>query len=210
MTHWLRRCVEVVGDWIFLIRRDGWKSSRSRIVKELGHLPYRKMHYLVLARSLADSIPEFPVKRAIAIRSFTKDDLEFVRREYLPSEANLCQRRLSKGQLGFVASVDGQTAGYCWLAKNDALERVRLFTEPGDILAPNAFTAPVFRNIGIKTALAIECLCLARESGYGRIITYIESDNRPSRKIWQNKLGAKIIGRFVFQRIGFFRMIRYQ
>jgi len=209
MIKWAKRLTELIGDWIFLVKRDGWKSSRSFILKEIARLPYRRMPYFVLAYSLSDPVPEFQPKRSIDIRPFAAKDLEFVRREYLPSEANLCRRRLSQGQRGLMAFIDGQAAGYCWLACDDRLERVRLSIGPGDILAPSAFTAPDFRNKGVKTALAIASLHLSRELGYARILTYIEVNNIPSLNIWQKKLGSQVIARLDFRRIGFWRISRY-
>ena len=195
----------MIEDWQHLVRRDGAQVTWPRILREIVALPYRHLEFVLVARSLLEPPPQFTPKAPVEIRPFTAEDLDFARQENLPSEARLCARRLELGHQGTVACIDDHVAGYGWIAADCQLERISLALEPGDILFTDAFTAPAFRGKGLQTAITLARLRLAKAQGYTRCIAYIEVHNAPSLAVWQRKMGAEIVDRIAFTRIGFWR-----
>jgi GNAT superfamily N-acetyltransferase len=199
-----------MADWRHLLKRDGWKSILSPILKDIVTLPCRRIKYVVLTLDLSKDLPELEAAQDIEIRHFQSSDLSFVHEEFLPSEANLCRRRLQAGHIGFVAVHQGRPVAYSWLCGDIGLERVKIDLSPGDILATDSFTSPDFRKQGFQSAIASAKIRYACEAGYDRVIAYIEEDNGPSRFIWEQKLGSELKGYLVFQRVGLRRHTRYR
>ncbi len=211
---WPRRLLELLENWRHLIRRDGWKLALPRIGAEIATLPYRYIPFVVVTRSLVDPLPDLHAKVALEIRMFERADLDFVRRENIPSEANLCARRLERGHYGLVACLEGNgcsastAVGYAWASTDLSLEKVDFELAPGDVLVTDAFTAPAYRGQGVQTALSLARLRLLRDQGYERALAYIETGNDASLAVWR-KMGAQVTARLDFVRIGFWRRTRY-
>lgn len=209
MRKWLDRIQEIIQDWRFLIRRDGWKAVWRQIGQEMMSLLYRRIEFVVMAYPLTQPIPDVHAKAPVKVRPFNAADLDFVRREHLPSEAHLCAQRLARGHDGVAACIDGQIVGYAWSSADASLERVDLRLAPGDVLFTDAFTAPAARGQGVQTVLSTARLHAAQEKGYLRVIAYIKTDNTPSLTVWQKKMGAATIARIIFTRIGLWRKTSY-
>ena len=205
--QWLERLRELGEDWAYLIKRDGWALGMGQAFKDAASLPYRHLQFVVVARSLADTLPDFKPEIQLNTRPFQSGDLDFVRRQHLPSEANLCRLRLQRGDYGIVAACNGKSAGYAWSCVDTNLERVALNLQPGDALCTDAFTAPDFRGKGVQTALALARMKALQRKGYKRAIAYIEIHNRPSLAVWR-KFDAEVIERIDFRRIGLWRTTR--
>lgn len=208
MRQGLTRLSEQLDDWYHILQRDEWKSALSQVIREIAALPYRRIDFVVVARSLLPPLPNLQPKVALDIRPFAPADLDFVHREHLPSEANLCAERLRFGHHGLVACIAGQAAGYAWGCTDTTLEKVNLHFGPGDVLCTDAFTAPAFRGQGIQTALSLARLRWFQELNYRRAVAYIEVGNAPSLAVWR-KLGAQEIARITFTRVGPWRKTRY-
>jgi GNAT superfamily N-acetyltransferase len=206
---WLKRFGELLEDWRCQLQRDGAKAILLLLWKEVLQLPYRRMGFVVFGYSLTNPLPEVKSRAVVEIRPFTAGDLDFVRREHLPSEANLCAQHMAHGHQGFVAFIEGKMAGYAWMSNDATLERVALRFEPGDILVSDAFTAPASRGKGVQAILTQARLQWAQEHGYRRVLAYIEIHNAPSLKVWREKMNAEIIAHIVFTRIGFWRRTKY-
>lgn len=204
------RLIELIGDWSYLIRRDGFLAALPKVGLEFIQLPYRHIKYLVFFRSLHEPLPDIKSKIALEIRQFRSSDREFVSQMNRPSEANLCARRLSSGHKGFIAFHNGQLAGYAWGCGeiNPRIERVRPKLDTGDVLCVDAFTSSDFRNKGVQTALTLARFNLFREQGFHRAVANIEIDNFPSQAVWK-KLGSYVVGRLDFRRIGTLRKTWY-
>jgi len=211
VVHLIHRFSELIEDWQTLIRQDGPKSALPLVAREIAQLPYRHLHFIILARTLAEPLPAMQPKIPLEIRPFGASHLELVRAIDRPSEARLCERRLRNGQRGLVAFHRSQLAGYAWgcCPVNWELERVTLKLEPGDILCSDVFTTPALRRMGVQTALTLKRFELFRDLGLSRAICYIEFRNAPSLAVWQRKLGSKIVGRIDFLRIGPWYQVRY-
>ena len=201
----IRRLLELLTDYKYLISSKGIKSSWRFILEEIVHLPYRQIEYYVLARPPLLPVPEINSKFADDVRQFSMNDLRYVYQEYMPSEANMCKKRLEKGHHGFVATSNNQTVGYCWLCIDDDLERVEVDFHSGDLMITDSFTSPKYRNRGVQTKLAIAALRYAKQLKFRRLVMYIEVNNVPSLAVWRNKMGAEVIGHIGFTRIGFLR-----
>jgi GNAT superfamily N-acetyltransferase len=164
-------------------------------------LPYRRLHFVVVARSLLEPLPDLQPKIALEIREFEPTDVDSVRQINRPSEARACAQRLARGHKGLLAWHNGQVAGYAWGCTEMALERVNLKLDSGDVLCMDAYTAPAFRGQGVQTALALARCRLFRNMGHRRAITYIIKNNYPSLVIWR-RIGSQIVGQGNFRRIG--------
>lgn len=207
----LNRLGELFEDWKYLLRRDGVRSAAPVIGLELLRLPYRRLRFVILARELSDPLPAFQPKIPLEIRPFVPNDLTFAQAMDRPSEARLCQRRLERGQTGFVASTGGQIAAYAWACTemDPHLERVTFNLLPGDFLCTDVFTVPAWRGQGIQTALTLARMEHYKALGYQRAICYIEQHNTPSLAVWQRKLESKTLGWIDFSRFGSYYQVQY-
>lgn len=208
----IRRLSEFIEDWIYFIKRDGLKPGLSLIVSDLAQLPYRRLRFVILARSLLDPFPGWLPKAQLLIRPFEQSDLDFVRQIDRSSEARLCAQRLVEGHKGLIAFCEGQPVGYTWGSTDidTQLERVHPQLSSGDFLCTDSYTSPAFRGRGIQTALTLARFDLFRELGYRRAISYIEINNKPSLTVWQKKFNSQTIGYIDFTRVGPWYKIRYQ
>jgi hypothetical protein len=206
------RLSELTEDWKYLTTRDSFASAIRIILADISRLPYRHLRFYILARSLQEPFPDYQLKPNLRIQPFEKQDLEYVKQIDRPSEAVLCAKRLAEGQRGFMAFCDGQPAGYAWGSTDTQtkLERVHPKLCSEDVLCTDSFTAPLFRGIGIQTALTIARFCLFRELGLKRVISYIEVSNKPSLAVWQRKFNSHVIGTIDFRRLGPWYKIRYE
>lgn len=209
--EWLARLNELTADWRHILRRDGWRSALPEIGRAIATLPYRRMRFSIITRSLTEPLPEWHPKITLEIRPFEQTDLASVRKIDRPSEANLCARRLARGHCGLVACHNGQVAGYAWgcTEVDPALERVHLKLDLGDVLCADVYTAPSLRGQGVQTALVLARFQLFHDLGYRRAVTYIEKRNSPSLAVWQRKLGSQTIGEVDFIRIGPWYRVHY-
>lgn len=207
-----RRLSDFFEDWVYLTDRDGFKSSLPLIASDIARLPYRRLRFVILARSLLDPFPDWQPKIQLNIRLFEQADLDLVRQIDRPSEARLCAKRLAQDQKGLVAFCDGKLTGYTWGSTDTStrLERVHLKLDAGDFLCTDSFTAPAFRGQGIQTALTLARFRLFRELGYSRAISYIEIHNTPSLAVWQRKLNSQTTGTIEFTRVGPWYRIQYR
>ena len=183
------RLIELTEDWKYLIRRDGWRIAMPRVARTVAAFPYRHIQFLVVSRSLLEPIPDPRPKIPLDLQSFEYPHLDFVSREHLPSEANLCAQRLKKGHYGLVACHQGQVVGYGWGCTDISLEKIDLILTPGDVLCTDAFTCKAFRNQGVHTALSLARWRLFKELGFKKVTAYIEIHNHASLAVWQ-KLGG--------------------
>jgi len=208
LVHWPGRLAELIEDWVYLIRRDGWRSAWPEVIQAIVTLPYRRMKFVIVARSLLEPLPNLQPAIALEIREFEPADVDLVQQIDRPSEARACAHRLTRDHRGLVALHNGQPAGYAWGCTETILERVHLKLDPGDILCTDAYTALAFRSRGIQTVLTLARFRLFRDLGYRRAVTYIEQHNDPSLTVWR-KVGSQVVGHVDFVRIGPWRWLRY-
>lgn len=206
--RWVSRLAELIQDWENLVRRDGWESAKPEVIQAIVTLPYRRMEFVVVARSLLGPLPDLQPKIALEIREFEPADVDLVQQMDRPSEAKACAQRLACGHKGLLALYKGQPAGYAWGCTEMALERIHLKLDPGDMLCTDAYTAPAFRGKGLQTALTLARFRLFRDLGYRRALSYIEARNYPSLAVWR-KVGSQVVGHVDFIRIGPWRWVRY-
>ena len=207
----ISRLSELIEDWKFFAEREGMRSSLPLILSDIAMLPYRHLHFLVLAHPLQDPIAEWKPKIELIIRLFSQTDLNLVRHIDRPSEARLCARRLELGHVGLVAFYEGRLAGYTWgtMDLSTKIERVHPRLEAGDFLCTDSFTFPAYRGCGVQTALTLSRFQKFGEMGYSRAVCCIDVRNKPSLAVWQRKVNSSVIGTIDFMRIGSMYNIRY-
>jgi GNAT superfamily N-acetyltransferase len=207
-VQWVNRLAELIEDWSYLIRRDGSWAATPEVIQAIVTLPYRRMRFVVVARSLLEPLPDLQPKIALEIREFEPADVGLVKQINRPSEAKACAQRLARGHKGLLALYQGQPAGYAWGCTEMTLERVHLELDPDDVLCTDAYTAPAFRGRGIQTVLTLSRFRLFRDLGYRRAISYIEANNHPSLAVWR-KFGSQVVGHVDFKRVGTWRQVCY-
>ena len=196
-----RRALEHLVDWRHVLHRDGWSSFLKKVRQDARKLPRRKVEYIIMEVPLEHPFPNPPCLSFVEVRPFTSADLEFVRKEFLPSEAAMCARRLAAGHEGLIAVLDGEIAGCCWLCRDDSLERADLPIGTDEVLFTDAFTAPRFRGQGVNTSLALASLRRARQLHLRRLIGYIRTDNTASQAVWLGKLNGRVFAKLEFKRV---------
>jgi GNAT superfamily N-acetyltransferase len=200
----LQRLLELLEDWVYVIRKDGFGSAIPAIGQDISRLPFRHLRFIVFERPLNETIPEFHPQIELEIRPFEQFDLQMVKSINRPSEALQCERHLESGHKGLIAFYQDQPAGYAWGSAdvNPEIEKVPIHLEPGDVLCTDVFTKPQFRGKGVQTALSLARFQIFQDLGFSRAICYIEIQNGPSLAVWQRKLGARKIGTIDLLRIG--------
>lgn len=201
---WLGRIGDYANDWAWFVERDGWRTASTTIFQELASFPYRRLRFLVLARSLRLQVPEYTPSLDLVIRRFEEADLPLVHNLHRPSEATLCALRLAQSQRGFVAFHGTRLVGYAWAGDHidPTLERIRIPLLHGDAVCFDAFTAPDLRGRGIQSALVSARLRDLLEQGHERVVAWVERRNLPSLAVWQGKFDGELIGMVDFVRIG--------
>ena len=207
----IQRLSELTADWNYFTGRDGLMAAIGAILTDVAKLPYRHLHFVTLARSLLDPLPNPQPKVGLVLRLFEQRDLDWVRQNDRPSEANLCAQRLKQGHKGLIAFHKSRPVGYAWGSGDlhTRLERVHPPLNPGDVLFTDAYTHPAFRGLGVQTALTLARFRMFKELGYLRAISTIEVDNTASLAVWERKLNSQFIGTIDFKRIGPWYKIQY-
>lgn len=196
-----RRALEHLVDWRHVLHRDGWSSFLKKVRQDARKLPRRKTEYIIMEVPLDHPFPDPPCLSLVEVRPFTSADLESVRKQFLPSEAAMCARRLAAGHEGLTAVLDGEFAGCCWLCRDDSLERADLSIGADEVLFTDAFTAPRFRGQGVNTSLALASLRRGKQLHLRRLIAYIRTDNAASQAVWLGKLNGRVFAKLEFKRV---------
>lgn len=206
----IERLAEYGADWRFFFKHDGGVKTVARIARELAGVVWWHAEFLLLTRQLQGVCPSFIPKLALTIRAFREEDIGSVRRARCPSEAQVCSKRMARGQFGLVALHDGQFAGYTWTCPriDPDLERVVIPLGVHDIYATDDYTVPALRGRGVQTALLVERhrQCLAQ--GYQRVMVYVEKQNRASLRAY-TKTGYAVTGQFHYLRLGNWRRVQW-
>jgi GNAT superfamily N-acetyltransferase len=210
--QFIHRLSELTEDWIYFSRRDGLKSALPVILSDLRNLPYRHLHFIIVAHSLLVPFPDLQPNIGVSLRIFEQGDLDLVRKIDRPSEARLCAQRLKQGHKGLFAFYQYQPAGYAWGSTDTdtRLERVHPHLDPGDVLFTDSYTYPEYRGKGIQTALTLARFRLFQELGYHRAVSTIEVSNQASLAVWLRKMNGQSIGSINFLRLGPWYRIQYR
>lgn len=200
----IARIFELADDWRWMARRQGLGRALPEIGADLAGVPYRRLHFFLLRRSLTAPFPGSFPRVELETRPFERHDLAEATRIHRPSEARLCARRLEAGHIGLAALHNGRMAGYAWACSDDdaGLERVPLKLFIGEALCTDAYTDPNLRGLGVQSVLTLARFQLLKALGFKEALSYILVNNRPSLSVWQKKLGSEIIGDFTFIRFG--------
>ncbi len=201
--NWKGRFAELSGDWRDYFERRSWRQALQAMGMEFLQLPYRHIHYLVVACSLTEPLPVIALPAGFTLRAFTDADVAAVAAIDRPSEARLCQRRIAAGHIGLAAFYEEQLVGHAWACKqfDSNIDRIDLHLPPSDCLCTDAYSAPAYRGRGIHTLLTLERFKIFRDLGYQRAICNIAANNRPSLRVWK-KLGGQVIGELDYFRVG--------
>lgn len=119
---------------------------------------------------------------------------------------------MAHGYDGYLALHEGRLVGHAWSTerRDPALERVLIPIAPSDVMFTDVYAVLAYRGQGVQTTLSLVRLERYRTLGYRRAIVLIEGQNRASLAVWHRKLGAQIVGEFVFSRVGPWRWVRYR
>ena len=210
VTRSIDRLRQLMGDWKYFFRRMPWQQAIPKVGSELLLLPFRHIHYLLVARSLLEPLPELAADIPFTIRQFDSSDLAGAAEIDRPSAARLCGQRLANGHIGVAAFDNQRLIAFAWALKkiDRDIERIDLELEPFDFLCTDAYTSPAYRKLGVQTALTLERFRIFGAQGYRRALCFIVSSNLPSLRAWK-KLGGYVAGEIDYFRLGPWRWARY-
>ncbi len=187
------------------IHREGWWSASRWLLQYLATIPYERIEFTVLARSLHDHLPIPLPSIPLAMRLATQADLPYLQDLVLPSEYSYFVRRLEHGRfcfLSFLAENPQELIAYRWATTeiDPDIDALIMDLPPGSAYIDDVYTAPAYRRQNIQAALYSFCLQHLRDCGYEQFIAIIDVKNLASQALAQ-KRGYRPIGRAAFLRI---------
>ena len=182
-----------------------WARSAVSIFGELTSA-------LLFERSLADAIASPENRLGASIRLAAETDLEFVCDLYVddpwlwlgrsPQDRSAREHyldRLSRGELCYIAMVDGRIAHVNWtcFSWGDALPGHPIKLRPSEIYTTDAMTVESFRGKGLHALVLSTMLREARERGRRHAFTLGQID-RPEALKGLHALGWRECGRVTY------------
>lgn len=171
----MRERVLPLCDLTWQIRRGGlprglWRVLRSAWVR-LGRRMASHQVTLVHVTELA-SWPDYQPVPGVVARVGGPGDVDRLRDELPPSLIRLFHWRLNRGQVFFVAEVEGKIGSYAWVATEADSHAARahgLRLGPGECVHYGSVTLPRFRRRGLYTELQKLSRAHMRGLGYTRL-----------------------------------------
>lgn|SRR5690348_4395763 len=167
---------------------------------------------LLFERSLANPIPSADNRLQASIKLADESDLDAVCDLYAgdpwlwlgsnPQDRSARARyvdRLRRGELCYIASVEGRIAHVNWtcFSWGDALPERPIMLRPGEIYTTDAFTPEPFRGKGLHALVLGTMLRDARERGFRHAYTLGQLD-RPDALKGLNALGWENCGQVIY------------
>lgn len=191
-------------------RRGDLRQAVRWSVKTLASLPYRRIEYTVLARSLLEPWPVAEPRLPIVLRRATEADLVRFRGLVSPSDLRHFTHRFAYGRYCFLALDGGNLAAYCWATTQIDLDvdNLEMQLQPGDFYGDDAYTVLCYRRQGIQAAMLLYRNEYMKCLGCQRVVAIVEEDNLASQRMVR-KLGYQEVDHLSFRRILWMRTYRY-
>ncbi len=112
--------------------------------------------------------------------------------------------RFARGDLNLTASRGGKVVASTWLTTAElwAWEvRAHFVIQPGEIVRFDSHVDPACRRQGLNSRLASFANQLARQRGFQRLLTYVDSLNLPSLRV-QKKTGMQLAAKILCIAVG--------
>lgn len=202
--YWYKRSVETLryeGIHILL-----WRMARM-CLSPLGVLGMETFYW----KDLTQPLKEFRAKVNITICRATASDMEqlttLLGRRYGPrthmSEKyrDIFLKRFRDGNECFVAKIGTEIVSYNWIIYDQKMQVANgyrsIHLKDDEVYTDDAYTAEVWRGKGIHTAGLNQMLLFLQQSGYQRVYTWANTDNKSSQKTHQ-RLGWEFFGTILY------------
>ncbi|MDH7556575.1 MAG: GNAT family N-acetyltransferase [Candidatus Methanosuratincola sp.] len=164
------------------------RDAIAKMYKELRHtahrLKFRYAQLFVFELSISDWSPRLASKVTVQTRLVaTIDDLKPLIAAKGGWPRRFYEERLEKGDLGFIAEVDGKTVSCLWATFNEvylADVEYNLKLDNQTVALIGAYTLPDYRGQGIYAKVWEACITHFKGSSYSRAYGFIEARNLPS------------------------------
>lgn len=157
--------------------------------------------FLILDRLLSEPIPLIKSEKEILIKVATEADVKMMRKEIGRLRVNQFLKRMKENKVCIIALIKDKIVYYRWIS----FERKNLVPlQDKEAYLFDAYTLPEYRRLGIHTAGSAECLRIAKEKGYERVIVSVSFWNYPAQKTLR-RLGFKEAGRVTLIKIPCFK-----
>jgi len=202
MRYNMRRIGALIQDVRALVAQGNWRAAWQRTWQMLVTAPYRRIEFIVFARSLEQPIPEVQPLVPVTIRLATLEDIPRFKKIVPPSAVRRFARRMAHSRFCFIALYHADIVAYCWATPEVSLEvdNMNLNLEPHDIYFDDAYTVPTYRRRKLQTAVHLYRMRYVKQMGFRRAILIVDVHNYASLALVQ-KLGYRAIGRMTFTRI---------
>jgi ribosomal protein S18 acetylase RimI-like enzyme len=189
-------------DLISLMQQRDWKAAIQTLTTPIRIGIYNRIEYYVYIRSLEEPLASVQVNLPITFREATVDDLASLQDFVLPSVLLGFINRLIHGRICTFAFYHSNVAAYAWATHEIefAIDNVELKLRPNEVYIDDLYTFPVYRHLGIQTALHIHQLQNLREHGVKTSVAIVATDNISSIKLFK-KMGYIEADRLSFRRI---------
>ncbi len=202
MGYNLRRIGALIQDVRTLAAQRNWRAAWQYAWQMLVTAPYRRIEFIVFARSLDQPIPEVQPLVPVTIRLATLEDIPRFEKIVLPSAVRRFVNRIAHNRLCFVALHHTDIVAYCWATPEvrPDVDNISLDLEPHDIYFDDAYTVPAYRRRKLQTAVHLYRMRYVKQMGFRRAVLIVDIHNHASLALVQ-KLGYREIGKVTFVRI---------
>lgn len=149
----------------------------------IGHLfasllvSYKR--YVILRRSVLESIPEIDIQKDISIKVAGHFDLPKFAKIVSPNVLKKFAKLFDEGKICLIALDADEIIYYSWVSfEQKSFVRI----EEKEAYFFDAFTMPKYRRMGIHTRMTAERLKLIRQKGYESALVMVSTKNYPALK----------------------------
>jgi len=202
--YWYKRLMETLryeGIYILL-----WRIAKM-CFSPLGALGMETIYW----KDLTQPLEEFRTKVDTTICRANESDMEqlaaLLGRRYGPrthmSEKyrDIFLKRFRDGNECFVAKIGTEIVGYNWIIYDQKVQLAEgyriIHLKDDEVYTHDAYTSEVWRGKGIHTAGLNQMLLFLQQSGYQRVYTYANTDNKSSLKT-HHRLGWELLGSILY------------
>lgn len=199
-----------VQDLGYYLRYRGPGASCKWLWGTLRTLFVHRIEYVVLARSVDESLPSFQARLPVTCRVAEPNGLSCLREAVSPSEFERLSKRLAHGRICHLALHRDNLAAYGWTTGevDRRIDNLELHLGPGDAYIDDLYTLPAWRRQGIQAALHTLQLQYLQRQKVERAVAIVAEDNIPSLGMFY-KFGYQEVDRLSFRRVLFRRKYRY-
>lgn len=210
--HLLRQLLYRLAASLTAFQERGFQAGFTELGRTVLRIFYQKSEHIILACELSErkTSPVNPKLGLVISRVKSPDEIACLGSMADPNDMARFHKMLDHGSIAFIAYLDKQSAGYCWISEeiDPGVNRVQPPLRPGDACVHDLFVSPTYRRQGIGHALVSHRLRYLSDHGYSRAIAAVRKDNIPALKV-DEKTGYTHIGEMSHTRVLFWDRFIY-